>query len=107
MAPGITESNVLSILRASRMTGHRITPDTIHRDAFRKQCVELRRAGLATIKNETVFITAKGFGKAWRRAREQSASSRHAEQRRSQDGALAPAFGETTDHKTEKSNGLE
>jgi len=63
-AADVTEANVLLILRASRMAGHRITPDTIHRDAFRKQCVELRRAGLATIKNETVSITAKGLEKS-------------------------------------------
>lgn len=64
MTPGITESNVLSILRASRMSGHPITKDTLHREAFRAKCVELRRAGLASFKGKTVEITPAGFAKS-------------------------------------------
>jgi hypothetical protein len=64
MTPGITESNVLLILRASRMSGHPITKDTLYRDAFLEQCVALRRAGLASFKNKTVLITAKGLEKS-------------------------------------------
>lgn len=67
-APHLTEEtferSCLSILRASRMSGHRITKDTLHRDRFKKQCLAFERAGLATFAGSAVFITNKGMEKS-------------------------------------------